>query len=40
MDEENSEPVSWMSCIRFWIVGGWTLIIVGGLLMAMSTVIL
>jgi len=40
MDGENGAPVSWTSCIRFWVVGGWTTIIVGGLLMAMSTVIL
>ena len=40
MDETNDKPVSWMSCIRFWVVGGWTLIIVGGLLMAMSTIII
>jgi hypothetical protein len=40
MNGTNGEPVSWMSCIRFWVVGGWTMIIVGGLLMALSTVIL
>jgi hypothetical protein len=40
MAETNDAAVSWTSCIRFWVVGGWTLIVVGGLLMAMSTVIL
>lgn len=40
MSHERPEPVSWTSIIRFWVVGGWTLLVVGGVLLALSTVVL
>jgi len=40
MVENTAEPASWTSILRFWVVGGWTLIVVGGVLMALSTVVL
>lgn len=40
MADDTADPVSWASIIRFWVVGGRTLIIVGGVLMALSTVVL
>jgi len=40
MDEKRGDQLSWQSIIRFWVVGGWTLIIAGGVLLALSTLVL
>jgi len=40
MVENSVEPVSWTSILRFWVVGGWTLIVVGGVLVALSMAVL
>ncbi|MFB6105746.1 MAG: hypothetical protein ABEJ70_02110 [Halobacteriaceae archaeon] len=39
MSEERVEPVGRTSITRFWVVGGWTRLVVGDVLLALSTVV-